>query len=95
MTGPILARLRRGEEQAFRSLIRRCQLPLVGVATAIIGSRAQSEEVVQDAWLAVFTGIDRFEHRSNLVTWVFSIMLSRGALPRQPGGAPGRRSIRA
>jgi RNA polymerase sigma-70 factor, ECF subfamily len=72
-----LARLRRGEEQAYRSLIRRLHFSLIGVAASIIGSRAQAEEVVQDAWLAVFAGIDRFEGRSSLVTWVFSIVLNR------------------
>jgi RNA polymerase sigma-70 factor (ECF subfamily) len=72
-----LAQLRRGEEQAYRSLIRRLHFSLIGVAASIIGSRAQAEEVVQDAWLAVFAGIDRFEGRSSLVTWVFSIVLNR------------------
>jgi RNA polymerase sigma-70 factor (ECF subfamily) len=72
-----LARLRRGEEQAYRSLIRRFHGSLTGVAASIIGSRAQAEEVVQDAWLAVFAGVDRFEGRSSLVTWVFSIVLNR------------------
>jgi RNA polymerase sigma-70 factor (ECF subfamily) len=72
-----LARLRQGEEQAYRSLIRRFHFALVGVAASIIGSRAQAEEVVQDAWLAVFAGIGRFEGRSSLVTWVFSIVLNR------------------
>jgi RNA polymerase sigma-70 factor, ECF subfamily len=72
-----LVRLRRGEEQAYRSLIRRFHFPLIGVAASIIGSRAQAEEVVQDAWLAVFAGIDRFEGRSSLVTWVFRIVLNR------------------
>jgi RNA polymerase sigma-70 factor (ECF subfamily) len=72
-----LAQLRRGEEHAYRSLIRRLHFSLIGVAASIIGSRAQAEEVVQDAWLAVFAGIDRFEGRSSLVTWVFSIVLNR------------------
>jgi len=72
-----LARLRRGDEQAYRSLIRRLHGSLIGLATSIIGSRAQAEEVVQDAWLAVFSGIDAFEGRSSLVTWVFSIVLNR------------------
>jgi RNA polymerase sigma-70 factor (ECF subfamily) len=72
-----LARLRQGEAQAYRSLIRRLHQSLVGVAATIIGSRAQAEEVVQDAWLAVFAGVGRFEGRSSLVTWIFSIVLNR------------------
>ncbi len=72
-----LARLRRGEHAAFRALIRRFHGSLVGVAASIIGSRAQGEEVVQDAWLAVFSGIGAFEGRSSLTTWVFSIVLNR------------------
>jgi RNA polymerase sigma-70 factor, ECF subfamily len=72
-----LARLRQGEEQAFRSLVRRFHLSMVSLAASIIGSRAQAEEVVQDTWVAVFAGIDRFERRSSLATWVFSIMLNR------------------
>jgi RNA polymerase sigma-70 factor (ECF subfamily) len=72
-----LARLRRGDDAAYRDLIRRLQGSLVGLAATIIGSRAQAEEVVQDAWLAVFSGIGSFEGRSSLATWVFSIVLNR------------------
>src|SRR5580692_1496180 len=72
-----LARLRQGDEQAYRMLIRRLHGSLTGVAASIIGSRAQAEEVVQDAWLAVFAGIRGFEGRSSLITWVFSIVLNR------------------
>lgn len=72
-----LERLRRGEDAAYRALIRRFHASLTNVAAAIIGSKAQAEEVVQDAWLAVFSGISRFEGRSSLTTWVFSIVLNR------------------
>ncbi len=72
-----LARLRQGEPHAYRALVRRFHGSLVGVASSIIGSRAQAEEVVQDAWLAVFAGIARFEGRSSLTTWIFSIVLNR------------------
>jgi RNA polymerase sigma-70 factor (ECF subfamily) len=72
-----LARLRHGEDAAYRALIRRFHGSLIGVATSIIGSRAQAEEVVQDAWLAVFSGIGGFEGRSSVVTWLFSIVLNR------------------
>ncbi len=102
-----LARLRRGDEQAFRLLIRRFHGSLIGLAASIIGSRAQAEEVVQDAWLAVFSGIDAFEGRSSLVTWVFSIVLNRartravreGRLVGLPalmeGSPPGGRAVDA
>lgn len=72
-----LAQLRSGDERAYRKLIRRFHASLVGVASSIIGSRAQAEEVVQDAWLAVFSGIGAFEGRSSVVTWLFSIVLNR------------------
>jgi RNA polymerase sigma-70 factor (ECF subfamily) len=72
-----LALLRQGDEQAYRRLIRRYHGSLVGVASSIIGSRAQAEEVVQDAWLAVFSGVGRFEGRASLVSWIFTIVLNR------------------
>ena len=72
-----LTRLRAGDPGAYRAMIRRFHASLVSVANSIIGSRAQAEEVVQDAWLAVFNGIGRFEGRSSLATWLFSIVLNR------------------
>jgi RNA polymerase sigma-70 factor (ECF subfamily) len=77
-----LERLRRGEGEAYRKLIRRFHASLVGVAAAIIGSHAQAEEVVQDAWLAVFSGIGRFEGRAAIGTWLFSIVLNRARTRR-------------
>lgn len=102
-----LAQLRRGDDRAYRTLIRRFHGSLTGLAASIIGSRAHAEEVVQDAWLAVFSGINRFEGRSSLVTWVFSIVLNRartrasreGRLVGLPalmeGTSPGGRAVDA
>jgi RNA polymerase sigma-70 factor (ECF subfamily) len=72
-----LTRLRSGDADAYRALVRRFHASLVRFAASIIGSHAQAEEVVQDAWLAVFAGVDRFEGRSSLVTWMFSIVTNR------------------
>ena len=81
-----LALLRRGDEGAYQRLIRRFHGSLVGVASSIIGSRAQAEEVVQDAWLAVFGGVSRFEGRSTLAAWIFTIVLNRArSRARQEG----------
>lgn len=99
-----LARLRQGEPAAYRQIVFRLHGSLIAVAAAVIGSRAQAEEVVQDAWLAVFAGIDRFEQRSSLTTWLFSIVLNRArtragrearlvGLPTLAGGEPGERAV--
>jgi RNA polymerase sigma-70 factor (ECF subfamily) len=72
-----LARLRAGDANAYRTLVRRFHASLVRFAASIIGSHAQAEEVVQDSWLAVYAGVGRFEGRSSLVTWIFSIVANR------------------
>ncbi len=72
-----LALLRVGDQGAYRALIRRFHASLTRVAASVIGSQAQAEEVVQDAWLAVFNNIGRFEGRSSLTTWLFSIVMNR------------------
>jgi RNA polymerase sigma-70 factor (ECF subfamily) len=72
-----LARLRQGDASAYRQLVRRFHASLVRFAASVIGSHAQAEEVVQDAWLAVYAGVGRFEERSSLVTWIFSIVMNR------------------
>jgi RNA polymerase sigma-70 factor (ECF subfamily) len=68
---------------AFEYLLDRYHSPLVHLAANYVPSRAVAEEVVQDTWLAVIKGIDRFEGRSSVKTWLFRIMLniarSRGA----------------
>ena len=96
-TPAFLDLLRKGDDAAYRRLIRRYHGSLVGVASAIIGSRAQAEEVVQDAWLAVFSGIGRFEGRSSLASWIFTIVMNRartrigreGRLVALPAGRDG------
>jgi RNA polymerase sigma-70 factor (ECF subfamily) len=70
----LLERLRRGEEDAFCELISMYGAPLLRVAVAYTDSRTVAEEVVQETWLGVLRGLDRFEGRSSLKTWIFRIL---------------------
>jgi RNA polymerase sigma-70 factor (ECF subfamily) len=70
----LLDALRRGDETAFASLLETYQSALVRVAMIHVGSRAVAEEVVQETWLGVIRGLDRFEGRSSLRTWIFRIL---------------------
>ena len=69
-----LTALRAGDEAAFLALVRRHNAAMVRVAQIYVGSRATAEEVAQDAWVGVLKGLDRFEGRSSLKTWLFRIV---------------------
>ena len=73
----LLAGLRAGDEAAFVELVRRYSPALLRLAQAYVPSRAVAEEVVQDTWLGVVRGIDRFEGRSTVKTWLFRIAANR------------------
>jgi RNA polymerase sigma-70 factor (ECF subfamily) len=72
----LLTGLREGDEAAFRTLVDEYGPLLLRIATAYVPSRAVAEEVVQETWLGVLRGIDRFEGRSSLRSWVVSILLN-------------------
>jgi len=73
----LVRRLRSGDESAFTELINAYHPSMVRLAQSFVSSRAVAEEVAQDTWLAVLKGIDGFEGRSSLKTWVFHILANR------------------
>ena len=72
----LLARLRAGDERAFETLVMRHHRTMLAVARQYVSTRAVAEEVVQEAWLGVIKGIDRFEGRSSLSTWILRILVN-------------------
>jgi RNA polymerase sigma-70 factor, ECF subfamily len=72
-----LAALKQGDEQAFRHLVERHQGLMLRVARRYVRSPAVAEEVVQETWLGVLNGLDRFEGRASLKTWIFRILTNR------------------
>lgn len=72
----LIAALRAGDEEAFRSIVRDWHSSLLRVAQIFVPTRALAEEVVQETWLRVLGALDRFEGRSSLKTWVFRILVN-------------------
>jgi RNA polymerase sigma-70 factor (ECF subfamily) len=85
----LVARLRRGDEDAFAELVDTYHAPLRRLARTYVATDAAAEEVVADTWLGVVRGIDRFEGRSSLKTWLFRILMNIG----RTRGTRDRRSI--
>src|SRR3984957_16670336 len=73
----LLNRLRSGDEEAFVTLVSRYQQPMLRLARSMVSSEAVAEEAVQDTWVGVVRGIERFEGRSSFKTWLFHILVNR------------------
>jgi RNA polymerase sigma-70 factor (ECF subfamily) len=69
--------LRAGDQAAFAEIVERYHPTMVRIALTRVRSRAVAEEVVQDAWLGLLRGIDGFEGRSSLRSWLFRIVINR------------------
>src|SRR3954452_1027002 len=73
----LLRRLRTGDERAFVALVERYRSLMLRVAQTYVRTPSVAEEVVQETWVGVLDGLDRFEGRSTLKTWLFRIRTNR------------------
>ena len=73
----LIARLQAGDENAFAQLVEHYNASMVRIASIYVNEFAIAEEVVQDTWIAVLKGLDRFEGRSSFKTWIFTILSNR------------------
>lgn len=70
----LLSRLRAGDEGAFRELLAELGPGMLRLAGAYAQDQQVAAEIVQETWIAVLRGLDRFESRSSLRTWIFTIL---------------------
>jgi RNA polymerase sigma-70 factor (ECF subfamily) len=83
----IVERLRAGDETTFMMLVDQHQAAMLRIARMYVSTRAVAEEVVQEAWLGIIRGLDRFEGRSSLRTWMYRIVAN---LAKTRGQREGR-----
>jgi RNA polymerase sigma-70 factor (ECF subfamily) len=89
----LVAQLRAGDEAAMAQLVDLWSSAMFRVARSFVDSPQSAEDVVQDAWLGMLSGLAAFEGRSSLRTWTFTILVNRArtrgarearTLPRSP-----------
>ncbi|HWH95253.1 MAG TPA: sigma-70 family RNA polymerase sigma factor [Baekduia sp.] len=73
----LVERARDGDEEAFAVLVRRYSPMLMRLARMYVPTDALAEDVVQETWVAVLRGLERFEGRSAFKTWLFRILVNR------------------
>jgi RNA polymerase sigma-70 factor (ECF subfamily) len=72
----LIERLKARDEIAFVELVERYYGYLFPLANFYVSDKAVAEEIVQDAWMAVLKGIDRFEGRASFKTWISRIVMN-------------------
>ena len=85
----LVGALRLRSETAFIQLVERFQSSLIRVASTYVPDRSIAQDVVQETWIGVLEGIDRFEGRSSFRTWLFRILVNKA----QRRGAQERRTV--
>ena len=73
----LVALLRAGDEEAISQLVERWSPTMFRLARSFVDSPQSAEDVVQEAWLGMLSGLARFEGRSSLRTWTFTILVNR------------------
>ena len=73
----LVALLRAGDEEAMTELVERWSPTMFRLARSFVDSPQSAEDVVQEAWLGMLSGLARFEGRSSLRTWTFTILVNR------------------
>src|SRR5579864_951201 len=86
----LLAALRAGDEQAFMQLVTAYTPGMRRLALGYVRTPAVADDVVSESWLAVLNGLDRFEGRSSLKTWIYKIVanVARTRAVREARSAP-------
>lgn len=72
----LVAALKAGDEAVFAELVDRHTPSMLRVARGYVRSHETAEEVVQEAWIALLKGIGKFESRSSLRTWLFTVLIN-------------------
>ena len=75
--GVLVAALRQGDAAAFEWMIDRYHASLHRFARNYVASSSDAADVVQETWLALIEGIDRFERRSTIKTWLYRVLMNK------------------
>lgn len=74
----IVARVLNGETDAFEELVRKHGRRVYRSLVGILGSAADAEDALQDAFLKAFQHLPHFERRSRFSTWLVRIAINTG-----------------
>lgn len=82
----LIARAQQNDVAAFRQLVERHQRRAFAIALSLVRDENDARELVQDAFLRVFRGLNSFQNNSSFFTWLYRIITNLSIdLIRKPG----------
>src|SRR5262249_45981075 len=82
----LIGRSQKGDQAAFRKLVERHQRRAFAIAIGLVRDENDARELVQEAFLRVYRGLDNFQHGSSFFTWLYRIVTNLAIdLMRKPG----------
>ncbi len=72
----LIKQLRRGDDTAFEKLVREYGGRLLAVARRLLGNEKDARDAIQDAFLSAFRGIDSYDGKAKLSTWLHRIVVN-------------------
>jgi len=79
----LLDKTRQGDVLAFNTLLERHGPGLLRLAYSLLGHQQDAEDVLQETFLGAFRGVEKFEKRSSVRTWLGQILVRQAALWRR------------
>ena len=76
--GPLIERIREGDQQAFGELVRRYQRRAFAIAYRLLRHVQDAEDLVQNSFIAALDRLDSFDLRRPFGPWFFRIVVNRG-----------------
>ena len=62
-----------GNKQAFETLVRQLELPIMNYLTRLAGSRTEAEDLFQETWLKVFENRKQYRFPDDPRPWIYRI----------------------
>ncbi len=92
MTAQLIERAQAGDGEAFRELTDPYRRELHVHCYRMLGSLHDADDALQDTLLAAWQGLNGFEGRSSLRTWLYRVATNRclNMVPRRESQAAGR-----